>query len=216
MLDVHARAIRTGLRERTFLQQGRDWTTQMPYDVGSAIRTFCARVQPLTSSQRISLTFVPNDSRIWIEPWIRMVDGQYCRPADTFYDGVLEEVLINAAQHSNVETTLEVRASCSPIKHENQLEAAPTLILSNICITPETDECAKLQRKPQHWHLYTWAGPGGLPHFARFLNCTNLSQGLYVRIDPEPEAVRFSVAIPFWGLKSASPTSTLATVNLRE
>ncbi len=201
MLDVHARAIRTGLKERSFLQQGKEWTAGSPYDVHSALLTFCARVQPLTSNQTISLTFDPNHSQIWIEPWIKMADGQHCRPADTFYDGVLEEMLINAAQHSNVNTILEVQVRCNNIEHENQPKTSLALVLSNICATPEG--CDELQLKPRHWHLWTWAGPGGLPHFARFLNCTNLSQGLFVRIDPESDIVRFSVAIPFSGLNSA-------------
>jgi hypothetical protein len=177
ILDVHAHAIETRQKERVFLQEGKTdaWTTSgRVYDIRTAICEFCKLPRPQNLSQVITLEFQAETQIAIAADWIQGV----CRPSDTIYDGILEEVVINAARHSNVDP-LQLRVGCVPTN--NVTEGMPghngmALVVSNFCIS-------------------------------RFLDASNLSNGLFFRVDPERDnnlgidGIRFSVAIPFNGLQ---------------
>jgi len=213
ILDVHAHAIETRRKEGVFLQGGKkgEWTTSgRVYDVRGALTQFCKHPRPQNVSQAMTLEFLVDGQIVVAADWI---EGS-CRPSDTIYDGIVEELVINAARHSNVDP-VQLRVDCVPAKTVSggmPVNNSLALVVSNFCSSPAA--LTKLELTQGKWHRWKSHGHGGMPHFSRFLEASNLSDGLFVRIDPETDnalgidGIRFSVAIPFNGLQIGDPRST--------
>lgn len=203
LLNLHARAIRSGLKERSFLHKPEEWTSTDTYDVLAKLRTFSAWSQPATRNQSTTIHATPG-LVISIVPWIA---ENSCRPDDVFYDSILLELVINAASHANERSgpvIISVRCEeALSVSRQQYTDGACALVLSNVCATPEGIRYLAIE--PDKWQRWNCGGHGGLPHLSRLCDATGISNGLFVRVltveHDRPDCIRFEVAIPFMGLR---------------
>ena len=152
----------------------------------------------------VHLILDENSQHLWIDPWIPQSGKPKCRPHDLFYDEIIQEVIINAARHSQIDP-VELRVSNGTIT--NRKGSFFSMIVSNYCDKPQSlQELSLIQ---EEWQEYEAKGAaGGLPILTTFLQTTGLGKELLVRIDAEQKGVRFSVALPLEGLRCKASAST--------
>jgi hypothetical protein len=206
VLDTLSRGIKKEEKERVFLAKPKDWTMQQAYDLSTAFRNICKRPLPASCSQTVNLILDEAGQQMWIDPWIAQSGEDKCRPHDLFYDEIIQEVIINAARHSQVDP-VEVRVSNAMI--QNLESSFFSVIVSNYCDKPQSLQELNLPSgKWKAFELSAKGAAGGLPILTTFLQTTGLGKELLVRIDAEQRGIRFSVALPFEGLRRmASATS---------
>jgi hypothetical protein len=204
VLDTLSRGIKKEEKERVFLAKPKDWTMQHSYDLSTAFKAICKRPLPSSCSQTVNLILDENSQHLWIDPWIPQSGKPKCRPHDLFYDEIIQEVIINAARHSQIDP-VELRVSNGTIT--NRKGSFFSMIVSNYCDKPQSlQELSLIQ---EEWQEYEAKGAaGGLPILTTFLQTTGLGKELLVRIDAEQKGVRFSVALPLEGLRCKASAST--------
>jgi hypothetical protein len=186
-----------------------EWYAPEPFEINTAIKKIWKNIGDVAAMRRQHFTNdeVPklrhDDSKAIIDPWIAGSPEpdphqalQLYRPADLFYEQIIEELLLNAAKYALTEVSVEY------VEWIYRKRKLPSLKISNDFNLTRLSLLGEDKAPPPIGKQFLWAdfaGTGGLKCFDSFIRMSGVGPGVWALIERKANADMFTLYVPLSG-----------------